>query len=226
LKPEAITAADLSIHNRHVLLTFDDGGVSAASHAAPILEEFGWPGHFFVTTDRIGTPGFLEPAQIRDLRRRQHVIGSHSCSHPTRMAACSVAQLDREWRDSVRRLEDILGERVTTASIPGGYYSSRVASSAAAAGIQVLFTSEPVTKTSVVHGCLVVGRFCVQQGVSPQWVAAIVADRAIARLQRTIAWNSKKVLKAAGGSAWLRMRQWILARRADTKKSPMVGAGR
>jgi hypothetical protein len=33
-----------------------------------------------------------------------------------------------------------------TASVPGGYYSDRVAETAAAAGIRILFNSEPTTK--------------------------------------------------------------------------------
>ena len=63
----------------HCLLTFDDGGVSALSQVAPLLERNGWRGHFFVATDWIGRPGFLTADQIRDLDRRGHLIGSHSC---------------------------------------------------------------------------------------------------------------------------------------------------
>ena len=61
------------------MLTFDDGGVSAHLLAAEMLEQHGWAGHFFVTTDRIGTGAFLSREQIQDLRRRGHVNGSHSC---------------------------------------------------------------------------------------------------------------------------------------------------
>src|SRR5579864_6076973 len=43
-----------------VFLTFDDGGVSALHPTADLLERYGWRGHFFVTTQRIGTPGFLQ----------------------------------------------------------------------------------------------------------------------------------------------------------------------
>jgi peptidoglycan/xylan/chitin deacetylase (PgdA/CDA1 family) len=223
VRPEAITAADLEGNGRRLLLTFDDGGASGIVHTAALLDEYGWPGHFFVTTDYIGTRGFLDEAQLRALRRGGHVIGSHSCSHPTRMAACSSTQLDREWRDSMRRLEDILGEGVSTASIPGGYYSRQVAGAAAAAGIRVLFTSEPVTRTATLDACLIIGRFCVQQGVSTEWVSAVVADRAIPRAQHFLAWNGKKLLKAAGGPAWLAVRKAILARRADAEKRRAAG---
>ena len=224
LRPVAVTSQAFDGAGRRLLLTFDDGGASAIAHTAGILGEFGWPGHFFVTAGQIGCAGFLDEPQIRALHGRGHVIGSHSWSHPLRMAALSPAQLDREWRDSAARLADILGEPVTTASIPGGYYSRAVASAASSAGIRVLFTSEPVTATTTVDGCLVIGRFSVQQGVSEDWVAAVVANRPLPRLKRYAAWNGKKLLKSAGGSAWLAARRAILARRGDAEKRRAMGA--
>src|SRR5262245_21291510 len=81
------------------VLTFDDGGVSAMA-AAEILERFGFIGHFFITTNYIGTPGFVSETGIRELSGRGHVIGSHSCSHPLRMGHCAWPQLVDEWTRS------------------------------------------------------------------------------------------------------------------------------
>jgi peptidoglycan/xylan/chitin deacetylase (PgdA/CDA1 family) len=199
-----------------LLLTFDDGGVSAILYTAGLLEQFGWHGHFFITTDQIGKPGFLNDIQIRELHRRSHVIGSHSCTHPARMSRCTRKQLDYEWRESVQRLTQILGDPVSTASVPGGYYSRVVAESAAATGLRQLFTSEPVTSSHLVEGCAVVGRFSVQRGASPQWVGSIVSGNVLPRFQQYIFWNGKKLLKAVGGETWLAMRRKILARRAKS----------
>ncbi|MGA7217736.1 MAG: polysaccharide deacetylase family protein, partial [Candidatus Sulfotelmatobacter sp.] len=108
------------------LLTFDDGGESAATQIAGLLQQRGWHGHFFVTAGQIGRKGFLSAEQIRGLRKDGHVIGSHSFSHPTRMSRCPREELAEEWSKSLRALCDILGEPVDTASVPGGYYSRRV----------------------------------------------------------------------------------------------------
>ncbi len=197
--------------NWRLLLTFDDGGVSASLYTADLLQKLGWRGHFFVTTDKIGTPGFLNEEQIRALHRQGHVIGSHSCSHPPRMSHCSRAQLDREWGESSRVLTGILGEPTLTASVPAGYHSRQVAEAAAAAGIRVLFTSEPVTSAYTVNGCVVLGRFGVQQGVPAEWVAAVVSGRMAPRVQRYLFWNGKKVLKTLGGNTWLSIRRKVLA---------------
>jgi peptidoglycan/xylan/chitin deacetylase (PgdA/CDA1 family) len=195
-----------------LLLTFDDGGVSAHEHIAGLLEAYGWRGHFFVTADWIGRNGFLNPAQIRDLQARGHFMGSHSCSHPPRMSYCTRRQLHREWNDSIAVLSEILGRKVDLASVPGGYYDRNVAEEAAEAGINTLFTSEPQSTSQVVDGCAVMGRYTIQQGVGPATAAAIACGKILPRYQQLAFWNAKKVAKAAGGTSWLRLRKWILAR--------------
>jgi hypothetical protein len=196
-----------------VLLTFDDGGVSFHHPIAGLLEQHGWRGHFFITTDRIGTAGFLSEAELRDLHGRGHIIGSHSRSHPTRMAALSRAELDREWRESLARLSSLLGEPVKTASVPGGYYSREVAESAAAAGIGALFTSEPTSKASDVDGCVVLGRYVVQRGMEPEWSGGFAAGRPAQCWRQTALWKAKRVAKTLGGSGYLKLRQAILERK-------------
>jgi peptidoglycan/xylan/chitin deacetylase (PgdA/CDA1 family) len=196
-----------------VFLTFDDGGTSALHPTADLLERFGWRGHFFVTTKRIGTPGFLSAAEVRELHQRGHVIGSHSASHPPRMAALPPGELDREWSESVATLSDIAGEPVRVASVPGGYYSNDVARSAKAAGIEVLFTSEPTTAAGVVDGCLILGRYVIQRGMAPEWSAAFAAGRRGKRWRQTVIWKTKRIAKAVGGTAYLKLRRAIQERR-------------
>ncbi|MBK9169535.1 MAG: polysaccharide deacetylase family protein [Bryobacterales bacterium] len=192
-------------------LTFDDGGASAL-HTADALDAWGWKGHFFITAGRIGTPAFLDRRGIQELHRRGHLIGSHSYSHPARMALCSDAELDDEWGRSAGVLEEILGEKVRIASVPGGYYSRRVAVSAARAGIGLLFNSEPVTRAGRVEGCLVLGRFSAQRGHSPQWAAAIAAGDPRLRAREYLFWNAKKLAKGLLGNRWLRLRTHLLER--------------
>ncbi len=194
-----------------VLLTFDDGGASAVT-TADRLDQRGWKGHFFVTTNFIGTQGFVSSADIRVLQKRGHVIGSHSCSHPLRISHLSDDELKLEWERSVRVLEDILGTGVDTASVPGGFYSRRVAYFAARAGVRTLFNSEPTIQCSRSEGCLIIGRFGLQRD-SPAGLAAKFARREPSTLWRESAfWNAKKLAKAAGGERWLAFRKWWLAR--------------
>ena len=215
-------AAHLSAIARRVtpsprLFTFDDGGASA-TRIGSLLAERGWRGCFFVSTDFIGAPGFVGEADIRALAAQGHLVGSHSCSHPTRMAALSRDELRHEWTRSRDRLEDILGAAVQTASIPGGYYSTAVAQTAASAGYRELFTSEPVARPWQVGTLTVYGRYSVQQSSTPALVAAIAAGEMRPRLEQMIYWNAKKVIKRVGGAYWLRFRKSYLRLRESAEQ--------
>jgi peptidoglycan/xylan/chitin deacetylase (PgdA/CDA1 family) len=199
--------------NTPVLFTFDDGGVSAVDPIADLLEQHGWRGHFFVTTDHLGTPGFLSAAQVRQLNARGHIIGSHSCSHPARMSYCAPDEIDREWSLSCRALADVLGVPITTASVPGGYYSRRVGAAAAAAGVKVLFNSEPTTRTHTEAGCRVVGRYSVYDRTLAADVVGLVSSPPWRRMAQYVAWQLKKAAKAVGGTAYQTVRERACALR-------------
>lgn len=191
------------------LLTFDDGGVSAATTVASRLARQEWRAHFFVTTDCIGTRGFLDERQIRELARCGHVIGSHSATHPTRMSRLTRAALEEEWRRSVGRLREVLGRGVDVASVPGGYYSREVAAAASAAGIRYLFTSEPTSRLTSVDGCLVLGRYSVWRGMPPSRAAGFARGARLACVRQFLFWNAKKIAKAAAGDAYLKVRDQL-----------------
>ncbi len=195
-----------------VYLTADDGNVSNLTCIAPEVEKLRWIGHFFVTTNLIGRPGFLNAQQIRELHQRGHVVGSHSCSHPEWMANLTFNELGREWTDSCAVLNELIGTPTTVASVPGGYYSKKVAEAAAAAGIKVLFTSEPTTTEHLVNGCRVLGRYSVRRRTQPAVVGAIAAGMKWPRYQQAAAWFVNKAAKTIGGPLYLSARRIVLNR--------------
>ena len=187
------------------LITVDDGGVSYYTMLAERLEARGWRAYCFVSTDQIGTRGFLDATQIRELDRRGHLIGSHSASHPTRFSACTPEQMRREWSMSRQVLEDILGHEVTVASVPGGYYSKAVARSAAASGVRMLFNSEPVTSLDDVDGCIVAGRFAIRRGDPPGMSRRLLLPTPWERWSAWTKWNVKGLAKPILGPAYMRV---------------------
>jgi peptidoglycan/xylan/chitin deacetylase (PgdA/CDA1 family) len=211
-----ILATDLMADNASPagswMITFDDGGLSSYTLIADWLERVGWRAHFFITTDYIGAPAFMNRGQIRDLHRRGHVIGSHSCSHPLRFAARPMAELKREWKDSVRALSELLGEQVCTASVPGGQYSRQVAEAAADTGIEILFTSEPTTRCAKVENCLVIGRYAIQRWMTPDVAAGLASGRFALRSRQWLWWEIKKIIKTLGGDYYLRLRKSFASR--------------
>jgi len=191
------------------IISFDDGGVTAMA-AADALEGRGLIGHFFITTNYIGTRGFVTEEHIRELVRRGHVIGSHSCSHPLRMGHCAWTQLLDEWSRSRAALTDILGDDVRVASVPGGDFTPQVAEAAAEAGLTRLFTSEPTSESRQAFGVTLVGRFIIQRWTTAQTAAALAAGEWLACAQQAVVWNAKKMTKRLGGERYLQVRKLLL----------------
>jgi peptidoglycan/xylan/chitin deacetylase (PgdA/CDA1 family) len=184
-RPALITDIDLARGGRHLLLTIDDGGRSALL-AAEELSRRGWRGHFFVTTGRLGSAGFLDPAAVRELHAAGHVVGSHSHTHPDIFRELSDADMRAEWVESVNRVRDITGASCVAASLPGGDMSDRVRNSAAEAGVRYLFTSDPMLTPSGADGCWVLGRYCPKVGTDAGYIA---------RLARFEAWRRALLIR-------------------------------
>jgi peptidoglycan/xylan/chitin deacetylase (PgdA/CDA1 family) len=199
-RPVLATASDSQAGRRACVLTFDDGNECAYRIIAPILEGFGWRGHFFIITRAIGRKGVMSAEQIRDLAARGHDIGSHSASHPKRIAHLPQKRIVEEWRESTERLAEILGRPVRTASVPHGDFSPEVATEAAACGIDVLFTSTPTSRAIRIDGCTIYGRFAIKSGTSARDAAAFAEGRNVSvQMRERALWELKSLAKNAAG---------------------------
>lgn len=192
-----------------VEFTFDDGGVTFLTEAAPILERYGFKGVFFVATQCIDTEGFLSKKQIIDLRDRGHIVGAHSHTHPDRMTVLSQQQLDEEWCSSTDILAYILGEKPTCASIPNGYSSADVIRAMALAGITDIYTSEPTTHCKTRGNTIVKGRYAVTDTDTVETVMRLVDSR-LTRIYKAARFNCLALAKSLLGESYLRIRESLL----------------
>lgn len=116
-----------------VLITFDDGLESQAEIAAPLLEEFGARGVFFVVPEFSELPAAaaddfyvrvlegpagqprrpMTPQRVRELADRGHTIGSHTLSH-VRLSQVPPADLDRQIVAATETLQAWTGRPVET----------------------------------------------------------------------------------------------------------------
>ena len=197
-------------------ITFDDGDDSALA-AAELVEALGWRAHFFIVSSWIGQSHSLTSSQVIDLRARGHVIGTHSVSHPDPMSGLSRARILKEWRQSAESLADLLGEPVTVGSVPGGSVSRQVISAAVEAGIEILFTSEPVAQARLVDGCTVIGRYAIQNGHSACAAAELAAGTPLPCASQWVSWNSRKVARKVLGTRYYRMRKRVLGFRGGRR---------
>lgn len=210
-KPARVTEWENEANS--VFITFDDGGKSALE-AAEMLESKGWRGHFFITTGKIGTKTFVGRDEVIELHKRGHIVGSHSDSHPLRMASLSRKAIFDEWLISTEKLSEILGEKVTVASVPGGLYSKEVAECAEACGIEFLFNSEPTSTLRQIGNCRIFGRYAIQNWMKAGEVSAIAGGEWQPRLKQSLIWNLKKPLKKIGGEAFLKLRKFLITQKA------------
>jgi peptidoglycan/xylan/chitin deacetylase (PgdA/CDA1 family) len=192
-----------------LLLTFDDGGASA-ERIGTVLGDAGWVGHFFITADRIGTPGFLDEGGVERLARMGHVVGTHSCSHHVPFSQLSEEQLLEEWSRSIDVLREIVGQPIDVGSVPGGYLSRRVATTAARSGLKVLFTSEPIAHNRELDGCLLLGRYAVLAETSPEAVRRLVQGEIPPRVRQLISWKVRGAAKAVLGDRYRALRSRVL----------------
>lgn len=138
--------------SRRIILTFDDAYEDFLTDAFPALERLGFKATVFVVVDLIGktnewdeSEGFprrrlLSRDQIRDLHRQGIHFGSHTLTHPW-LTKLSDRHLEREVRDSKRKLEDLLGAEVSCFSYPYGDVDMRVRGAVARAGYKVALTT-------------------------------------------------------------------------------------
>lgn len=135
--PRLITEED---GDRGVYMTFDDGGASATT-AARLLEEYGYRGHFFVITHRVGDENYLSWSEVDRLVDAGHLVGSHTCTHAN-LVALDERRRREELTESKAELADRYGS-CRSISIPMGMYNNAVFESIREAGYEHVFTSEP-----------------------------------------------------------------------------------
>ena len=163
---------------RRVCLTFDDG--TADHHeAASLLAAHGLRGTFFVITGRLGRDGYLSPADVQEMARQGHRIGSHAVSH-RRLTKLPIEEVTQEMLGSKRALESLSERRVDWFAPPGGYYSNMTLRAAEAAGYTVVRTMDWGYTTMPLHGrvpCLpVLPRYDLDtfrrllDGEAPMWL--------------------------------------------------------
>lgn len=84
---------------RAVVLTFDDGHVSAYQHVYPLLRQYGFPATFFLYTDFLNTAEGLNWVQIREMSASGLIdFQSHSKTHAN-LIVRRPGETDQQYRE-------------------------------------------------------------------------------------------------------------------------------
>jgi peptidoglycan/xylan/chitin deacetylase (PgdA/CDA1 family) len=191
---------------RNVAITFDDGSETDRLAAAPILRQAGFHATFFVTSGRLGTPGYLSHAQLKELSEGFE-IGCHSMTHPY-LTDVDENGLQREISDAKLQLEQIIGKPVEHFSCPGGRCDERVLAVARAAGYRTLATSR-IQANSVSTDAFALGRVAILRDLPLSAFAVVCNGTSLSRMrtQSALRQAAKQIL---GNSFYDRVRATLL----------------
>lgn len=141
-----------------VMLHFDDGTEDHFEQVFPILEADGSKGVFFVSSAKIGKPGYLTIGQVKELAVAGHDIECHGHSH-RRMDTMPPDALDRELANSVELIREWTGKAPRILAPPGGYLSPGVVATGRRHGLTTVRTMKWNSNRIPLEGmldCLVV----------------------------------------------------------------------
>jgi peptidoglycan/xylan/chitin deacetylase (PgdA/CDA1 family) len=132
-----------------VVITFDDGYVSAFRHALEPLRENGFSAIQFLTSGFLGKTSswdnaaepLMDRAQVRDWLQAGHSIGAHTVNH-VRLTQVGESVAREEITAGRKFLEDEFGVGVRHFCYPYGDWNRRVAEWVAEAGYATASTTE------------------------------------------------------------------------------------
>ena len=193
-----------------VCITFDDGCETDLIAAAPVLREFGFNATFYLTAGFLGTPGYLNASQVRDLDAQGFQIGCHSMTHPY-LSDLPEPELKREIMDAKLHIETILGHSIEHFSCPGGRYNQRTLRMARHAGFATVANSQ-FYSNSAGTSPYELGRVAMLRDLSIEEFSAICHGRGL--WKKRLRHQTRQVVQTIlGNSAYDQMRSLLLGAR-------------
>ena len=118
--------SDISIPQKTVCLTVDDGYKSFYENALPLLKEFGYPATLFINTNQFGSGDFLSVEELKKIKDAGIEIGNHSHSH-VHFVNFSSAERRDTFRKDLEKSQKIFQEKLDFApevyAYPYGEYT-------------------------------------------------------------------------------------------------------
>ncbi len=107
-----------------IMFTFDDSRVEHATIAAPVLEEHGFRGVFFIMTITYNKKNYMSTEQLAELAKNGHSVSFHSWDHTRATRYHNDSILRVNVTEPRQKLEEIIGEPVEYFAYPYGLTDS------------------------------------------------------------------------------------------------------
>lgn len=132
----------LTVPDKAVVLTFDDGYEDNYTNMYPILKKYGFKATIFVITDTIDKdPQYLTSAQLKEMNKNGIDIESHTVTHRDLNTLSNDEQL-KELQNSKSTLEKTLNKKINFVAYPSGKYNDYTITAAENAGYIMGFTTD------------------------------------------------------------------------------------
>ncbi|HEX9503720.1 MAG TPA: polysaccharide deacetylase family protein [Patescibacteria group bacterium] len=114
-----------TLPTKPTIITFDDGTVDQYANVLPILKKYGYTATFYIISGEVGSDGYMDWSQIKELVNNGMTIGAHSVTHPN-LTHLTSTQLESELANSKKVIEKNLGITVKHFCYPGGAHNQVV----------------------------------------------------------------------------------------------------
>ncbi|MBI3039575.1 polysaccharide deacetylase family protein [bacterium] len=136
---------------RRFMVTFDDGLLSSAEAIKKLKAEEDLDSVFFIVTDFLGMPGYIDVKILQDLSKMGCWVGLHGKDHQSPVEILAKGNdLKIQLLEAQNYLQQILGKPVKWYAYPFGEFDEKVVQCIASAGITYGFSiaAERVTRTN------------------------------------------------------------------------------
>lgn len=131
----------ISLGERAVAITFDDGFQDNYQKAFSLLIGRKKPAALFVVVHWVGQKGFMRWKEIKELSDHGITIGSHSLTHRRLKTIADDKELEDELVRSKKEIEDRTGKEVRYFSYPVGIVDKRVLEKVKRAGYRAAWVA-------------------------------------------------------------------------------------
>jgi peptidoglycan/xylan/chitin deacetylase (PgdA/CDA1 family) len=156
-----------------VQITFDDGNLSDVEIALPRLRQRGLVGKFFILAGRLGEPGRLDHAHVRELVDAGMVVGSHGWAHVD-WRRISDEEAHVEIDNSLSLVTELIGRPVRYVAVPFGSYDRKVLARLRRASVERVYTSD--CRRARPHSWLQ-SRYSLQHDLDQEWLHTVLHCR-------------------------------------------------
>ncbi len=126
-------------HNT-VVIHFDDGYKDNYTNAFPILKKYHFPAMVFLVSDKVGSPGFLNWDQMKEMERNDFLAGAHT-RHHAYLPHLTLEQAKDEIAGSKRIIEQNLGHPINYMVYPAGGFTEEIKDIARESGFMAAATT-------------------------------------------------------------------------------------